>query len=129
MVCCASSACKTASMSQPKDVIKLTAGADAVVDVVGDTLARSIAATRIGGRIHLVGFAGSTTATIDIFDAIRHGVTIHVATAGNRQSFEALCASSNDKRSRPQSRNDSVSLIYEKHLSIYRETVIWERWC
>ncbi|HKU98234.1 MAG TPA: NAD(P)-dependent alcohol dehydrogenase [Vineibacter sp.] len=76
----------------PAQVVSLTGGGvDVAVDVAGGpSLARSIAATRTGGRVHLVGYAADTTATIDIFDAIRHATTIHVATAGSRQSFEAL---------------------------------------
>jgi threonine dehydrogenase-like Zn-dependent dehydrogenase len=67
------------------------AGADAVVDVVGGaSLGRSIAATRLGGTVHLVGYAADTSASFDIFDAIRHATTIRVAAAGNRESFEAL---------------------------------------
>jgi len=75
----------------PAQVVALTGGVDVAVDVAGGpSLARSIAATRTGGRVHLVGYAADTSATIDIFDAIRHATTIHVATAGSRQSFEAL---------------------------------------
>lgn len=67
-------------------------GADSVVDIAGgNSVARSIAMTRVGGLVHLVGYAADTSATIDIFDAIRHAVTLHVAAAGSRQSFEALC--------------------------------------
>jgi D-arabinose 1-dehydrogenase-like Zn-dependent alcohol dehydrogenase len=40
--------------------------------------------------VHLVGYVGDTAATLDIYDAIRHGATIHVATAGSRASFEAM---------------------------------------
>ncbi|MEO5867629.1 MAG: NAD(P)-dependent alcohol dehydrogenase [Sphingomonas sp.] len=66
-------------------------GADAVVNVAGGrTLNPCIAALRVGGRVHLVGYADDTNASLDIFTAIRHGVTIHIATAGNRDSFEAM---------------------------------------
>lgn len=77
----------------PRRVLELTEGrgADAVVDVVGgDSLRNSIAATRHGGTVHVVGYAGDTDARFDIFDAIRHATTIRVAVAGNRHSFEAL---------------------------------------
>ena len=75
----------------PAQVVALTGGVDVAVDVAGgSSLARSIAATRTGGRVHLVGYAADTSAVIDIFDAIRHATTIHVATAGSRRSFEAL---------------------------------------
>lgn len=75
----------------PAQVLALTGGVDVAIDVAGGaSLARSIAATRTGGRVHLVGYAADTAASIDIFEAIRRATTIHVATAGNRQSFEAL---------------------------------------
>ena len=66
-------------------------GVDVVLDVLGGSLlADSVAATDYGGLIHLVGYAAGTCASFDIFEAIRHAVTIRVATAGHRQSFEAL---------------------------------------
>lgn len=66
-------------------------GADAVVDVAGgQSLGHSISATRMGGRVHLVGYAAETEARFDIFEAIRHAATVHVAAAGHRASFEAL---------------------------------------
>jgi threonine dehydrogenase-like Zn-dependent dehydrogenase len=49
----------------------------------------SLAATRHGGLVHLVGYAAGTCASFDIFEAIRHAVPIRLATPG-RQSFEAL---------------------------------------
>jgi len=76
-----------------KRVKELTGGegVDVVLDVLGGSLlADSVAATRYGGLIHLVGYAAGTRASFDIFEAIRHAVTIRVATAGHRQSFEAL---------------------------------------
>jgi NADPH:quinone reductase-like Zn-dependent oxidoreductase len=83
----------SATTEWPASVVELTQrrGADVVLDVVGgSSLADSIAATRQGGLVHLVGYAADTAATFDIFDAIRHGVTIRIASAGSRESFEAL---------------------------------------
>lgn len=76
----------------PLEVIRAAdgRGADLVVDVVGSTLAQSIAAAKVGGLIHLVGYVGSTRAHLDIFDAIRHATTLKLATAGPRTSFEAM---------------------------------------
>lgn len=77
-------------------------GAAAVVDVAGgQSLGRSIAATRVGGQVHLVGYAAETEASIDIFDAIRHAVTIHVAAAGHRRSFEEAVKAFELHRLRP----------------------------
>ncbi|WP_394821781.1 NAD(P)-dependent alcohol dehydrogenase [Pendulispora albinea] len=77
----------------PRDVIACTGGrgVDVAVDVVGGpSLARTIAATRLGATLHLVGYTADTSATIDIFDAIRHGANVHAATAGSRESFESM---------------------------------------
>jgi NADPH:quinone reductase-like Zn-dependent oxidoreductase len=77
----------------PQRVRSLTAGrgVDVVVNVAGGlTLTESIAATRVGGHVHLVGYATDTVANIDIFEAIRHATTIHVATAGHCRSFEDM---------------------------------------
>lgn len=77
----------------PQRVLELTAGrgADAVLDVVGgSSIGDSIAASRHGGTVHVVGYAADTSANFDIFEAIRRAITIRVAVAGNRDSFEAL---------------------------------------
>jgi len=66
-------------------------GVDVAIDVVGGaSLSRTIAATRLGAHVHVVGYVGATSSTLDIFEAIRHGATIHAATAGSRTSFEAM---------------------------------------
>jgi len=68
-------------------------GADHVIDVVGgDNVARSVAATRIGGSVSLVGFLDSTTGTLDLPDAFRRVVTLHCISVGSRAAFEALVA-------------------------------------
>lgn len=76
----------------PRKVADLThGGADVVIDVLGGrSLRRSIAAIRKGGVVHQVGYAADTSATFDIFDAIRHGAAIHLATAGSRGSFQSV---------------------------------------
>ena len=38
----------------------------------------------------MVGYAAGTSTDIDIFEAIRHAVTINVGMAGHRTSFEAM---------------------------------------
>ena len=77
-------------------------GAHVAMDVVGgSSLARSITATRHGGEVHLVGYAADTSATLDIFDAIRRSTVIRVASAGNRHSFEALARVFEQQEIRP----------------------------
>jgi NADPH:quinone reductase-like Zn-dependent oxidoreductase len=67
------------------------AGAEVAVNVAGGaTLSPSIAATRMGGTVHLIGYVADTGAQLDIFTAIRHAATIRVAAAGNRRDFEEL---------------------------------------
>jgi NADPH:quinone reductase-like Zn-dependent oxidoreductase len=88
----------------PRRVMDLTegSGADVVLDVVGsDSVERSVAATRYGGLVHLVGYAAGERAAFDIFEAIRHFVTIRIATAGSRQSFEALVRVLEERKLRP----------------------------
>ncbi len=66
-------------------------GADLALVVSGaGAVAHAISALGPGGRLLLVGYAAGIKAEIDIFEAIRRGVTIHVATAGPRQAFESL---------------------------------------
>jgi NADPH:quinone reductase-like Zn-dependent oxidoreductase len=77
----------------PLDLMRVTGGrlADVVVDVAGGpSLNRSILALRPAGHLHLVGYTADTQAGLDIFEAIRHAATIHVATAGHRESFEDM---------------------------------------
>jgi NADPH:quinone reductase-like Zn-dependent oxidoreductase len=76
----------------PAEVLRLTrGGADTILTIAGGrVLDFALRALRVGGRILLVGYAGSTTASLDIFEAIRHAATIHIATAGHRRSFEAM---------------------------------------
>lgn len=77
-------------------------GADVSVDILGgDSLNQTIHATRVGGHIHAAGYVTGTTATIDLFEAIRHAVTIHVAAGGHRASFEALARALNQHQVRP----------------------------
>ena len=66
-------------------------GADVIVDVAGGaSLNRSLQALQPGGLLHQVGYAADTHADIDIYEAIRRAVTIRVATAGHRTSFEEV---------------------------------------
>ena len=81
-----------ATETWPDAVLERTAGAgaDAVVDVVGPTLTLSMAATRIGGTVHVIGFVGGATTPLDLVVAMRRAVTLRAATTGSRATFEAL---------------------------------------
>lgn len=86
----------------PVRIMQQFGGADVAVNVAGgDTLAGMIGALGPGGRIHQVGYAAGTTATIDLFDAIRHAATILVATAGSRRDFEDMVRAIELHRLRP----------------------------
>lgn len=75
-----------------KAVYRLTGGrgADSVVHVAGGALTPALAAMKVGGCLHLVGYAADGEARFDIFEAIRRAARVQVATAGNRDDFEAL---------------------------------------
>jgi NADPH:quinone reductase-like Zn-dependent oxidoreductase len=75
------------------EVLRLTngRGADLVLDVLGGTaVARSIAATRVGGRVALLGFLEDGTAVLDLKQAIRRSVTLATSSGRSRDMFEAL---------------------------------------
>lgn len=76
----------------PQDVAAVTGGGiDIALNIAGGTtLAQTIDAMKVGGRIHQVGYAADRNSTLDIFPAIEHAVSIRIATAGSRASFEAL---------------------------------------
>jgi len=77
-------------------------GVDLFVDVVGGAeLARSVAATRVGGTVAAIGFVGGAAATVDLVAFMRRAVTIRAASAGNRASFEALVRALEASGTRP----------------------------
>ena len=62
-----------------------------MIDVAGGAnLSRSIAATKLGGVISLVGYLESQHAEFDIPAALRRMVRLHALSVGSRSSFEAL---------------------------------------
>lgn len=88
----------------PRDVREATdgAGADVALNVAGGkTITNTVAATRLGGIVHLVGFAAGSVGELDLFEAIRHGTTFHTATAGSREDFDAFVRVAEEQRFRP----------------------------
>jgi NADPH:quinone reductase-like Zn-dependent oxidoreductase len=88
----------------PAEVLRLTngLGADHVIDVAGGAnLARSIAATKLGGVISIVGYLESQHAEFDITDALRRMVTLQALSVGSRSSFEALVSAHEQHRLHP----------------------------
>ncbi|MCP3143870.1 zinc-dependent alcohol dehydrogenase family protein [Pyxidicoccus xibeiensis] len=66
-------------------------GADHVVDVLGGVgVGRSIAATRVGGTVSLVGFLDSATVRFDLTRALRRMVRLQAISVGSREDLETL---------------------------------------
>lgn len=85
-----------------KSVRELTAGegVDHVVEVGGGgTLAKSIAAARRGGHIHLIGILSG--GTVDPTAIMMSGLHIHGIQVGSREMFEAMNAFVTAKNIRP----------------------------
>ena len=88
----------------PQQVREATGGigADVAINVAGGkTLTSTVAATKMGSIVHLIGFAADPIAELDLFEAIRHGTTFHTATAGSREDFEAFVQTSQQHGFRP----------------------------
>jgi NADPH:quinone reductase-like Zn-dependent oxidoreductase len=88
----------------PADVLSATSGlgVDVAINVAGGkTLTSTVAATKLGGIVHLTGFTAGPVAELNVFEAIRHGTTFHTATAGSRDDFEAFVQVSEQQGLRP----------------------------
>ena len=76
-----------------REVRKLTGGrgADLVVEVGGaGTLAQSLDAVRIGGRIALIGVLSGTAAKIDVIPLLMKQVRVQGLLVGDRAGFESM---------------------------------------
>jgi NADPH:quinone reductase-like Zn-dependent oxidoreductase len=76
-----------------KEVLKLTdgRGVDLTVEVGGaGTLPRSFTATRVGGRIAVIGLLTGPGAQVDPMPILRRNLRVQGLYVGNRQMFEAL---------------------------------------
>jgi NADPH:quinone reductase-like Zn-dependent oxidoreductase len=76
-----------------KEVMKLTAGrgVDITVEVGGaGTLPRSFLATRLGGRIAVIGLLTGAGAEVDPMPILRRNLRVQGLYVGNRQMFEAM---------------------------------------
>jgi NADPH:quinone reductase-like Zn-dependent oxidoreductase len=66
-------------------------GVDLFIDVVGGAmLPQAIAATRVGGSVALLGYAGGTSVTLNLLPVIRRAVTLRAVSGGSRTHFEQL---------------------------------------
>ena len=76
-----------------QEVLRLTAGrgVDITVEVGGaGTLARSFLATRIAGRIAVIGLLAGQGAEVDPMPILRRNLRVQGLYVGNRQMFEAM---------------------------------------
>ena len=77
-------------------------GVDLFVDVVGGTmLPQTIAATRVGGSVVLLGYAGGRSVTLDLIPVIRRAVTLRAISGGSRTTFERLVRFLEEHQLRP----------------------------
>lgn len=75
-------------------------GVDRVVEVSGASLAQSLAATRLGGEIALVGTRGGTS-TIDVGALFGAGVLVRPVAVGSRTQLEAMTQAIGRHRLKP----------------------------
>jgi NADPH:quinone reductase-like Zn-dependent oxidoreductase len=76
-----------------EEALRLTAGrgVDLVLEIGGsDTLKRSIAATRMGGRIPIIGGLSGWTTDLEYFGLIGHAARLGGIFVGSRKMFEDL---------------------------------------
>ncbi|MCP5149883.1 MAG: NAD(P)-dependent alcohol dehydrogenase [Ectothiorhodospiraceae bacterium] len=87
-----------------REVERLTdgRGANHVIDVVGGAnVARSVAATCIGGTLSLIGFLDAMRAEIDLPELFRRVISVQAISVGSRAAFEGLAAACEAGELRP----------------------------
>lgn len=76
-----------------KEILKLTngLGVDKVVEVAGEkTINKSVASTKAGGNVALVGFASGMGGGVSPLEIMTRGIQIGSTTMGSRSDFEAM---------------------------------------
>ncbi len=76
-------------------------GVDQMVDVCGDTLPRSVAATRVGGKVSVVGDLASQGTLLDPRQVLERQVRLQGVNVGSRSMFQALLAALSVNRIKP----------------------------
>jgi NADPH:quinone reductase-like Zn-dependent oxidoreductase len=77
-------------------------GVDHVVEVGGaGTLAQSLAAVRLGGRISLIGVLSGTACELDVIPVLMQQVCVQGVFVGHRAGFEAMNRAVSAARLRP----------------------------
>lgn len=76
-----------------KQILALTdgLGVDKVVEVAGErTINKSVASTKAGGNVALVGFASGTGGGVSPLEIMTRGIQLGAVTMGSRSDFEAM---------------------------------------
>jgi NADPH:quinone reductase-like Zn-dependent oxidoreductase len=93
--------------SQPdwdREILSLTngVGVDRIIEISGEkTINKSVASTRIGGEIALVGFASGLGGGLPPIDILSRSITIGGTAIGPRLHFEALLAAMSAHQMKP----------------------------
>lgn len=87
-----------------KAILNLTngLGVDRVVEVAGErTINKSVASTKAGGMVSLVGFASGTGGGVSPLEIMMRGISVGAVTMGSRSDFEAMLAAMTSGQMKP----------------------------
>lgn len=87
-----------------KEILRLTGslGVDKVVEVAGErTINKSVASTKAGGTVALVGFASGTGGGVSPLEIMTRGAQLSAVTMGSRTDFEAMLAAMDSAKIKP----------------------------
>jgi NADPH:quinone reductase-like Zn-dependent oxidoreductase len=87
-----------------REVLRLTdgVGVDRVIEVAGEkTIVKSVASTRIGGEVALVGFASGLGGGLPPSDILFRSVTVAGTSMGPRLNFSAMLSAMSTHRMKP----------------------------
>jgi NADPH:quinone reductase-like Zn-dependent oxidoreductase len=87
-----------------REILRLTdgLGVDRVIEVAGEkTIVKSVASTRIGGEVALVGFASGLGGGLPPIDILFRSVTVAGTSMGSRLHFATMLAAMSTHRMKP----------------------------
>lgn len=87
-----------------KEILKLTngLGVDKVVEVAGQkTINKSVASTKAGGNVALVGFASGMGGGVSPLEIMTRGIQLGATTMGSRSDFEAMLLAMESVKMKP----------------------------
>lgn len=107
-----------------KEILQLTngLGVDKVVEVAGErTINKSVASTKAGGSVSLVGFASGTGGGVSPLEIMTRGIQVGAITMGSRSDFEAMLSAMASAKMKPVIDSvfafDDYEKAYERLLS------------